>query len=73
MIAMNRIQKANEEMSKTKPQITIIGYEGQCPYCDTKINLKPDVLGANCPACQNRIVLRDSKFYSVDTPISGLK
>ncbi len=25
-----------------------------------------------CPVCHKRIVIRDSKFYSVDTPISGL-
>jgi hypothetical protein len=60
-------------MSKMKPKVTIIGYEGHCPYCDTKITLKPDVLGENCPACQKRIVLRDLKFYSVDTPVGGLE
>jgi DNA-directed RNA polymerase subunit RPC12/RpoP len=73
MAAMNRIKKADEEMSKMKPKVAIIGYEGHCPYCDTKITLKPDVLGENCPACQKRIVLRDSKFYSVDTPVGGLE
>ena len=73
MTALNKIQKADEEMKEMKPQITIIGYQGSCPYCDTQVTLKPDVLGENCPACQKRIVLRDSKFYSVDTPISSLK
>jgi len=71
--ALNKIRKADEEMSKKKPQITIIGYEGHCPYCDTKITLKPDVLGENCPACLKRIVFRDSKFYSVETPVGGLE
>lgn len=72
MSAMKRIQKADEEMSKMQPQTIIVGYEGNCPYCETKITMKPDVLGSDCPACQKRIVLRDSKFYSVETPIGGL-
>jgi predicted RNA-binding Zn-ribbon protein involved in translation (DUF1610 family) len=70
----NKIKKAiaESEAKEATPQIQIVGYEGQCPYCDTSIKLKANVLGDNCPACQKRIVLRDSKFYSVDTPVGGL-
>ncbi|MEK7724188.1 MAG: hypothetical protein AAB336_07570 [Acidobacteriota bacterium] len=70
----NKLKKsiAENEKKEVTPQIEITGYEGQCPYCDTSIKLKANVLGDNCPACQKRIVLRDSKFYSVDTPVGGL-
>lgn len=61
-------QKQIEESKNTKH---LIGYEGECPYCQSQIKLKA-LSGDNCPACQKRIVIRDSKFYSVDTPISGV-
>lgn len=71
----NKLKKSMTENGQKEaiPQIEIIGYQGQCPYCDTKIKLKANVLGDNCPACQKRIVLRDSKFYSVDTPVGGIE
>ncbi len=68
-----RLERANYEMSKIPPSKQLIGYEGPCPYCDTSITLPPNILGADCPACHKRIVIRDSKFHSVDTPVSGLK
>lgn len=48
------------------------GWKGECPYCSTAITL-PLTVGADCYACKNRIVIRDEKFYSVDTPMSGLR
>lgn len=66
-------KKVIEELSKPSiPEKMLIGYEGQCPYCNSLISLKASGLGDNCPACHKRIVIRDSKFYSVDTPVSGL-
>lgn len=70
---LEKIREADEAMSKRTPSVTLLGYKGQCPYCDTPITLKANALGDNCPACQKRIVIRDSKFYSVDTPISSLE
>jgi hypothetical protein len=48
------------------------GWRCECPYCSTVVSL-PAKLGADCPACNKRIVIRDEKFYSVETPVSGLK
>lgn len=70
---LEKVQKADEKLSKLPPSVTLVAFKGQCPYCDTSITLKANTLGDNCPACQKRIVIRDSKFYSVDTPIGGLE
>lgn len=71
---INKQRQAIEGMKdKDSPVRSLIGYKGQCPYCDSTITLKPNSMGDNCPACHKRIVIRDSRFYSVDTPISGLK
>ncbi len=73
-----KIQKADEEVRQRKPSVTLIGFEGLCPYCESEIKLNSGsskletVQGVNCPICQKRIIIRDSKFYSVDTPISSL-
>jgi hypothetical protein len=48
-------------------------WKGACPYCASVISLPCDTLGADCPACAKRIVIRDERFYSVDTPVSGLR
>jgi hypothetical protein len=68
-------QKAVKAYEKTKnqpPTKIITGYKGECPYCSTSITLKANAPGDNCRACQKRIVIRDSKFYSVETPVGGL-
>ena len=52
---------------------TVTGFSGKCPYCETPITLPASALGADCPACNKRIVFREMKFISVDTPVSGLK
>lgn len=72
-VNLKKTEKADKEMSMKPRHTILVGYKGQCPYCNSSINLKADVLGDNCPACHKRIVIRDSKFYSIDTPISGLK
>ena len=56
---------------KTSEKVT--GYFGQCPYCESHITLPAATQGADCPACNKRIVVRGTKFISVDTPVSGLK
>ena len=73
-VATSGAAKRNAEKMKNQiiPEKLLVGYKGQCPYCDSSITLKADSLGDNCPACHKRIVIRDSRFYSVDTPISGL-
>ena len=66
-------------MSGITPSITLIGYKGECPYCgnEIKLNSQPSnletVQGVNCPLCQKRIVIHDSTFYSVDTPVNRLR
>src|ERR1051325_9205848 len=42
-------------------------WKGACPYCSSVISLPSDTLGADCPACAKRIVIREERFYSVDT------
>ena len=69
---VKKLEEANEAMSKVPPRKLILKYKGQCPYCDASITLPP-VPGVDCPVCNKRIVIRDSKFHSVDTPVSGLK
>jgi DNA-directed RNA polymerase subunit RPC12/RpoP len=56
---------------KTRESLT--GFSGKCPYCETSVTIPPNTLGADCPACSKRIVFRDMKFISVDTPVSGAK
>jgi DNA-directed RNA polymerase subunit RPC12/RpoP len=70
---IKKLEQANEEMSKIQPRKVLMAYKGHCPYCDTKITLPPNVPGADCSACNKRIVIRDTKFFSVDTPVSGIK
>ncbi len=70
---LKKIQLANEKMSKKGATVILTGYKGRCPYCDTSISLKANSLGDNCPACHKRIVIRDSKFYSVETPIGEVE
>ena len=65
--------EADEKMKDKPPTVIVTGYSGQCPYCSSSITLKANVPGDNCRACEKRIVIRDSKFYSVDTPIGGLE
>jgi len=70
---LKKFQLADIEMSQKGATVTLTGYKGQCPYCNTLITLKANSLGDNCPACHNRIVIRDSKFYSVETPVGGVE
>lgn len=48
------------------------GWKGECPYCSTVITL-PLAVGADCYACNKRIVIRESNFQSIDTPVSGIE
>jgi hypothetical protein len=66
-------RSAEKMRNEVRPEKILVAYKGLCPYYDSSISIKADVLGDDCPACHKRIVIRDSKFYSVDTPISGLK
>jgi DNA-directed RNA polymerase subunit RPC12/RpoP len=70
---IKKLEQANEYMSKTPPRKVPVAYKGHCPYCDTEITLPPNVPGTDCPACNKRIVIRDAKFFSVDTPVSGIR
>jgi hypothetical protein len=58
-------------------EIKQIGIKGLCPYCETPVSnyqiFGVKNVGTDCEACKRRIVIRDNKFFSVDTPISGLK
>ena len=51
----------------------VTSYFGQCPYCGSHVTLSAVAQGADCPACNKRIVIRGTKFISVDTPVSGVK
>jgi DNA-directed RNA polymerase subunit RPC12/RpoP len=53
---------------RTTPE-KLVGFEADCPYCQTSIRMPPNNIGADCPACKKRIVFRDMKFFSVDTPV----
>lgn len=57
-------------------EIREVGLSGQCPYCESPINvfhIGGKSAGTDCEACKRRIVIRDNKFISVDTPVSGLR
>ena len=71
IVALAFIISGFTNYGKTTERTT--GFSGKCPYCETSITLPPNALGADCPACNKRIVFRDMKFISVDTPVSGLK
>ena len=70
---IRKLEQANEAMSKIPPRKVLVSYKGHCPYCDSEITLPPNVHGTDCPACNKRIVIRDTKFFSVDTPVSGIR
>jgi DNA-directed RNA polymerase subunit RPC12/RpoP len=70
---IKKLKWANKEMSKIPPRKLLVGYKGRCPYCDSDITLPSGAPGADCPACNKRIVIRDTKFFSVDTPVSGIR
>jgi len=69
---LKKIIESDKIMSQKGPSVTLVGYKGACPYCDTSIVLNANVKGDNCPACAKRIVVRESKFYSVDTPVANV-
>lgn len=72
-VHIKNLKAESDELMKQPIKADTVGYRGHCPYCDTSIELSSEKLGDDCPACQKRIIIRDSKFYSVDTPISSLK
>ena len=74
-LATSGAAKRNAEKMRNQviPEKVLVAYKGLCPYCDSSISFRADILGEDCPVCHKRVVIRDSKFYSVDTPISGLK
>lgn len=39
--------------------------KGSCPYCGHTIHTESKKPGLNCPACNQRIVIKDKKFYRV--------
>jgi DNA-directed RNA polymerase subunit RPC12/RpoP len=41
-------------------------YEGNCPYCSTKVSASLDSLGVNCPACKRRILIKEERFWKID-------
>jgi predicted RNA-binding Zn-ribbon protein involved in translation (DUF1610 family) len=54
---------------RQKGHSILMGYKGDCPYCGTKINFPLNAVGLDCFACNKRIVFREMKFYSIDTPV----
>lgn len=69
--SLRKIIAADQEILQKGPMVTVIGYKGMCPYCDTSITTKGNVKGETCSACQKRFIVSDSKFYSVDTPLAA--
>ncbi len=53
-----------------RPSSQVVGFRGNCPYCETEIDFPAHAAGLDCFACNKRIVFRDMKFFSVDTPVS---
>jgi len=53
--------------------ISQVGYKGDCPYCGTAIHFPTHAVGLDCFACNKRIVFRNMKFLSVDTPVSSAR
>lgn len=66
---LRKIQLADKEMQTRGARSEIVAYEGDCPYCATKIKLRSSSSGENCPACLHRIILRNENFHSVATPV----
>jgi len=58
-------------------------FSGACPYCGTLnevwVNFPAKASGKDCPKCKNRFVLKNRKFYQLDSPsrldarFSGIK
>lgn len=38
-------------------------YYGKCPYCNVDLKILGDA--ADCPKCNKRVIVKDSKFYKV--------
>ena len=39
-------------------------YFGKCPYCKTDLKIEGEV--ADCAMCNNRIIVKESKFYKIN-------
>lgn len=38
---------------------------GECPYCDTTVQVAKNLQGTNCPACAKRFVIVGDSFQSI--------
>jgi DNA-directed RNA polymerase subunit RPC12/RpoP len=41
-------------------------FEGYCPHCNYELTVSQAVPGVNCPACDQRIILRNEAFLTVE-------
>jgi predicted RNA-binding Zn-ribbon protein involved in translation (DUF1610 family) len=67
---LSKIIAADEEFAKKGPAVMVIGYEGECPYCGTTVTAGVNVSGETCLACHKRYIIRDCKFFSIETPVT---
>ena len=65
-------KEAKQKIIAENPHGILNDYSGQCPYCDSTVYTVATKPAFDCKFCNKRVIVRDSKFYSVDTPISGL-
>lgn len=71
--SIKQIKVADDKMAEKGAHNSITGYRGACPYCNVDIVLKAGLLAADCRICNNRILIRDSKFYLIPTPVVTMK
>ena len=38
---------------------------GPCPYCDHNLATTMDAIGIDCPACKQRVLIRNHKFFTL--------
>ena len=41
--------------------------QGLCPYCHQELQVPNTVLGINCPACDNRVIIRYGEFHTIES------
>lgn len=42
-------------------------YQGDCPYCSTKVSVRLGATGVDCSGCKKRILIKDERFYKVES------
>lgn len=58
------IEKSTNKMAAANAQRGAL--KGNCPYCDQEITCLPATPGLDCPACNQRVIVRNNSFLTLE-------